>query len=79
MSFLRFVASVFAGNALFRSFIGGALPLVGRRMFLNLGPEKFPVGWGCSIMGFIAAAMVSIPILFNSKGSKLRARSKYAD
>lgn len=78
MSFWRFVASAFAGNALFRSFIGGALPLVGRSMFVNLGSEKFPVGWGCTIMGFLCAAMTGIPILFYLRGPKLRARSKYA-
>lgn len=79
MSFWRYMASAFAGNALFRSCIGGAFPLFGRIMFQNLGTSEFPVGWGASLLGFISVGMISIPVLFYLNGPKLRARSKYSE
>lgn len=78
MSFWRYMASAFAGNALLRSSIGGAFLLFGRIMFENLGSKKFPVGWGSSILGFVSAGMISIPVLFYFNGSRLRARSRYS-
>lgn len=77
-SFKGYIASVFAGNALFRSVIAGVFPLFGAPLFNNLGTEKYPVGWGSSILGFIAIGMIAIPVLFYLNGPKLRARSKYA-
>lgn len=78
MSFWRYLASVFAGNALFRSMMAGAFPLFGRPLFLNLATKRFAVGWGSSVLGFICVAMIAIPVLFYLNGPKLRARSKYA-
>ena len=78
MSFYRYLASVYASNDLFRSLCAGALPLVGDPLFKNLGSEKYPVGWGSSLLGFICVAMIAIPVLFYLNGVKLRARSKYA-
>ncbi|KAK6460547.1 multidrug resistance protein 2 [Scheffersomyces coipomensis] len=78
-SFFRFLASVFASNALFRSVIAGCFPLFGRPLFINLGSERFPVGWGSSVLGFIAVAMISIPVYFYYNGHQLRARSRYAN
>lgn len=78
MSFWRFLASVFAGNALFRSMMAGAFPLFGRALFLNLATNRFAVGWGSSVLGFICVGMIAIPVLFYLNGPKLRARSKYA-
>jgi DHA1 family multidrug resistance protein-like MFS transporter len=78
MSFWRYVASVFAGNALFRSVIAGVFPLFGAPLFNNLSTKKYPVAWGTSILGFVTLAMIAIPVLFYLNGPKLRARSKYA-
>lgn len=78
MSFWRYIASVFAGNDLFRSLMAGAFPLFGRPLFLNLKTARFSVGWGSSVLGFICVAMIAIPVLFYLNGPKLRARSKYA-
>lgn len=78
MSFWRYLASVFAGNALFRSMMAGAFPLFGRPLFLNLATKRFAVGWGSSVLGFICVIMIAIPVLFYLNGPKLRARSKYA-
>lgn len=78
MSFYRYLASVFAGNALFRSFFGGAFPLFGRAMFTNLSTSKYPVAWGTMILAFVTMVMVLIPVFFYLNGPKLRAKSKYA-
>ncbi|ODV77955.1 SCR1 protein [Suhomyces tanzawaensis NRRL Y-17324] len=79
MSFYRYVASVFAGNALFRSVTAGVFPLFGNALYNNLATKKFRTGWGTSILGFLTLGMLSIPILFYLNGPKLRARSKYAN
>ncbi|KAK9474971.1 major facilitator superfamily domain-containing protein [Dipodascopsis tothii] len=79
MSFYRFMASVFAGNALFRSCFAAAFPLFASPMYNNLATSKFPVAWGCSIVGFLAVAMVSIPVVLRVNGKNMRARSKYAN
>ncbi|GBL47849.1 hypothetical_protein [Candidozyma auris] len=78
MSFWRYLASVFAGNDLFRSMMAGAFPLFGKPLFLNLRTNRFAVGWGSSLLGFICVGMIAIPVLFYLNGPKLRARSKYA-
>lgn len=77
-SFWRYLASVFAGNNLFRGVIAGVFPLFGNAVFNNLGSKEFPVGWGTSVLGFISVGMIAIPVLFYLNGPKLRARSKYA-
>lgn len=78
MSFVRYMASVFASNDLMRSVIAGVFPIFGRSLFLNLETSKYPVAWGSTILGCIAVLMIAIPVLFYLMGPKLRARSKYA-
>ncbi|KAK6463721.1 multidrug resistance [Scheffersomyces coipomensis] len=78
MSFWRYLASVFAGNDLFRSTIAGVFPLFGKSLFLNLKTDRFPVALGSTVLGAITVVMILIPILFYLNGPKLRARSKYA-
>ncbi|KAK6197540.1 multidrug resistance [Scheffersomyces amazonensis] len=78
MSFWRYLASVFAGNDLFRSVIAGVFPLFGRALFDNLKTERFPVAYGSTILGCITILMLLIPVLFYVNGPKLRARSKYS-
>ncbi|CCH40683.1 Cycloheximide resistance protein [Wickerhamomyces ciferrii] len=78
LSFPRYMASAFSGNACMRSIISGVLALFGHFMFNNLGSKRFPVGWGSTILGFCTAGMIAIPVLFYLNGPKLRARSKYA-
>ncbi|CAH6720090.1 fluconazole resistance protein 1 [[Candida] jaroonii] len=77
-SFPRYLASVFAGTALFRSIIAAVFPLFGDALFNNLATKKFPIGWGSSVLGFISVGMIAIPVLFYLNGPKLRARSKYS-
>jgi hypothetical protein len=64
-----FSASALAANTVVRSIGGGVLPLAGLRMFSALG-----IGWGTSLLGFIAVAMIPIPILILRFGERLRRR-----
>ncbi|KAK7204798.1 hypothetical protein BZA70DRAFT_306977 [Myxozyma melibiosi] len=79
MSYPRFLASTFAGNDLLRSTFAAAFPLFSRAMFVNLGSEKFPVGWGNTLLAGLLAVMILIPVLLLKLGEKMRAVSKYAN
>lgn len=78
MCFPEYVASVFGGNGLFRSLIGGTFPMYGRAMFNNLSIKNFPVAWGSSLLAFIFLILLPVPLIFYIYGPKLRKRSKYA-
>ncbi|RYP61967.1 hypothetical protein DL770_009668 [Monosporascus sp. CRB-9-2] len=65
--FTIYSASALAANTVVRSIGGGLLPLAGLRMFSELG-----VGWGNSLLGFIATALIPIPVLFLRYGERLR-------
>ncbi|KAK9369213.1 major facilitator superfamily domain-containing protein [Lipomyces kononenkoae] len=79
MSYPRFLASVFAGNDLFRSCFAAAFPLFAKAMFVNLDRPRFPVAWGSTLLAGISLLMVLIPIVLLALGHRLRARSKYAN
>lgn len=64
-----FSASALAANTVVRSIGGGVLPLAGLSMFSVLG-----IGWGSSLLGFIAVAMIPIPVLIVRHGEWLRKR-----
>lgn len=70
--YLMFANSAIAANTLIRSTLGGAFPLFAVQMYHNLG-----VNWASSLLGFITAAMIPIPIFFFFYGAKIRAMSKY--
>ncbi|KAL6452939.1 MDR1 Multidrug resistance protein 1 [Candida maltosa Xu316] len=74
-----YLASVFASNDVVRSTVASVFPLFGAPLFNNLATPNYPVGWGSSVLGFITLVMILIPILFYLNGTKLRARSKYAN
>lgn len=77
-SYPKYVASVFAGNDLFRSAMAASFPLFARAMFNNTGPSYAPVAWGSTILGIVACLMIPIPFVLHKWGLKLRSRSKYA-
>ncbi|KAK9239827.1 major facilitator superfamily domain-containing protein [Lipomyces kononenkoae] len=79
MSYPRFLASVFAGNDLFRSCFAAAFPLFAKAMFVNLDRPRFPVAWGSTLLAGISLLMVLIPIVLLALGHRLRSRSKYAN
>lgn len=64
-----YAASVTAALAVLRSLAGALLPLGTLDMYDALG-----VGWGNSLLGFIALALVPIPVLFYVYGPRMRRR-----
>lgn len=78
MSFPRYVASAFSSNAFARSVLAGCFPLFGKQLFLNLKNDKFPVGYGSTILGVISSILVGVTVTFYFYGAKLRATSKYS-
>ncbi|PYH47113.1 MFS transporter [Aspergillus saccharolyticus JOP 1030-1] len=62
-----YAASANAALTATRSLVGALLPLAGPAMFDALG-----LGWGNSLLGFIALAFVPVPILFNRYGKGIR-------
>lgn len=66
----RYGASALAANGLLCRLFGAAFPLFADSLYKTLG-----VGWGTSLLGFIAAAMAPMPFVFYHLGPRLRARS----
>lgn len=62
-----YAASALAANTIMRSIAGATLPLCGMRMYNALG-----LGWGNSMLGFIAFALIPIPFLVLRYGEMLR-------
>ncbi|KAK9467545.1 major facilitator superfamily domain-containing protein [Lipomyces arxii] len=79
LSYPRYLASVFAGNGLFRSFMAAAFPLFARQLFVKLGPSKFPVGFGSTVLAGIGLVLACMPYFFYHAGHLMRVRSKYAN
>jgi hypothetical protein len=71
-AFVKYAASAVAANTVLRSLFGGLLPLSGLRMYTALG-----FGWGNSLMGFIALALVPIPALFSIYGERIRSNPRF--
>ncbi|KAI8652917.1 MFS domain-containing protein [Fusarium keratoplasticum] len=59
--------SAIAASTVFRSLLGALLPIGGRKMFESLG-----LGWGASLLAFIAVVMVPISGLLMKFGEKIR-------
>lgn len=66
-------ASAIAANTFLRSIAGAVFPLFSMYMFKALG-----VNWAGTLLGFVALALVPIPVIFWKYGAKIRARSKFA-
>ncbi|KAJ5638455.1 hypothetical protein N7528_000845 [Penicillium herquei] len=71
-SYLRYAASVTAANTALRSLVGALLPLAGPSMYDTLG-----LGWGNSLLAFIALAMCSVPFLFWKYGATIRTHPRF--
>jgi hypothetical protein len=67
-----YAASVSAASTVFRSLLGGLLPLAGNSMYNALG-----LGWGTSLLGFIAVAFIPVPFIFWRFGQRIR-ESKFS-
>ncbi|OCK73825.1 polyamine transporter 1 [Lepidopterella palustris CBS 459.81] len=66
-AFNRLASSALAANAVLRSLVGALLPLAGPSMYKALG-----LGWGNSLLGFIAIAFLPLPFLFYMYGERIR-------
>ncbi|MCJ1264505.1 hypothetical protein MMC22_004377 [Lobaria immixta] len=66
-SFSQYAASAIAAGALFRSIIGGLLPLVAPSLIESVG-----YGWGISMFAFLNLALSPFPLLFYLYGEPLR-------
>jgi MFS family permease len=73
-SFTLYAASALAANTVLRSVVGAVLPLAGSPMYAALG-----IGWGNSLLGFIALALAPMPIVFGRYGEYLRTRFEIKD
>jgi hypothetical protein len=71
-SYLIHAASVTAANAVLRSLIGAVLPLAGPSMYAALG-----LGWGNSLLAFIALALCLVPLLFKRYGAAIRTHPRF--
>jgi hypothetical protein len=65
-------ASAIAANTVLRSIFGAFLPLAGLDMFDTLG-----LGWGNSLLGFIALALIPVPLFFRFRGESIRTNPKF--
>ncbi|KAL2816528.1 major facilitator superfamily domain-containing protein [Aspergillus granulosus] len=63
----KYAASASAALTATRSLVGTLMPLAGPTMFRNLG-----LGWGNSLLGFLALAFVPVPIIFTRYGRTIR-------
>jgi len=72
--------SAFASNNICRSLAGGAFPLFGTLVYTHTAIENYPVGWGCSIIGFVGIMLIPFPIYLTLKGRGIRelTQKKYA-
>lgn len=68
-SFERYSASAIAAGAVFRSVVGGIIPLFAPGLFDDLG-----YGWGVSVFGFLALAIAPAPLIFYYFGARVRKR-----
>lgn len=71
-AYTRYAASASAAAIVFRSLLGALLPLAGNSMYNALG-----VGWGTSLLGFIAVAFIPVPFILWKFGQRIR-ESKYS-
>ncbi|KAF2684806.1 MFS general substrate transporter [Lentithecium fluviatile CBS 122367] len=70
-AFTIHAASAIAANTVLRSIFGAFLPLAGLDMYDALG-----LGWGNSLLGFIAFALIPVPIFFRYRGERIRTNPK---
>ena len=71
-AFTRYAASAMAANTVLRSLGGALLPLAGGRMYHALG-----YGWGSSLLGFLALAMLPVVWVFMRYGERIRTHPKF--
>ncbi|KAI2616724.1 major facilitator superfamily domain-containing protein [Hypoxylon sp. NC1633] len=73
-AFTIYSASAIAANSVVRSIASALLPLAGLPLYQRLG-----VGWGNSVLGFIAVAFIPVSFLMIKYGERLRQRFDVKD
>lgn len=68
-SFMKYAASAIAAGAVFRSILGGILPLAATSLFETIG-----YGWGISVFAFMSLLLSPAPLLFMKYGGAVRER-----
>lgn len=71
-AFTIHAASATAANTVLRSLLGALFPLFGLKLYNRIG-----LGWGNSILGFIALAIAPIPIGFRIFGERIRTNPRW--
>ena len=66
-TYARYSASALAATKVLQSITGAVLPMAGPALYDRLG-----LGWGNSVLAFIAVAFFPVPLLFYGYGEKLR-------
>lgn len=72
-AFTKYSASAIAANTFLRSVFAAFFPLFAKQLFVNMG-----IGWGSSIIGFIALGMIPIPFYFFKFGYRIRMKNPYS-
>lgn len=68
-AYTKYAASALAASTVTRSVFGACLPLAGPRMYDALG-----LGWGNSLLAFVALLFLPMPFLFEKYGERLRTK-----
>lgn len=71
-AFTIHAASATAANTVLRSLLGALFPLFALKLYDRVG-----LGWGNSVLGFIALAIAPIPIGFRIFGERIRTNPKW--
>lgn len=71
-SFGIYAASALATNTVVRSLFGATLPLAGQSLYSSLG-----LGWGNSLLGFIALALSPAPFFLMRYGERIRTSERF--
>lgn len=66
-TFGKQAASAMAAATVLRSLVGALLPLGGEKMYDTLG-----MGWGNSLLAFIALGLVPVPLVLMKYGARMR-------
>ena len=71
-AFTIHAASVIAASAVLRSLFGALFPLFGLDLYSKIG-----LGWGNSLLGFIALGLAPVPLVFRLYGERIRTKSRW--
>jgi multidrug resistance protein len=71
-AFTIHAASAIAASTVLRSLVGAFLPLAGPKLYAALG-----LGWGNSLLGFIALAMAPVSWIFFKYGERIRKSPRF--